>query len=410
VTDLLLSTLRSLRAHALRFTLTSMGIVWGAFLLTYLTASMEGLDDHFTRELEEAGPKVIVAWPGSVVKARVGERGARRVELAENDVERIQQLHSVEDAAPDLGLRGRIVRAEGRTKLFTVNGVGDRSRRIRNLEPAEGRFITRLDMRQARVAYLGAVAARRLFGGRPPLGRTIQIESIRFRVIGVGKAKGTQMIGVNGWDDWGVFVPYTTAQRWLIQHDRIDEIAFAPLTRQGSWAAIRGVRELVGLHHHFPPALDTALSFFNVHEVLRIVHRLFFAFRIFLVAAGVITLIVGGIGVMNIMLVVVAERTGEIGLRKAVGASRRAIFLQFLAEAVAVCSLSGLLGALLGVGFTRAVAALSPPEGPFSSLPVLAPFTVVVMAGSLVAVGIVAGVVPALRASSVSPAEALRRP
>jgi putative ABC transport system permease protein len=207
------------------------------------------------------------------------------------------------------------------------------------------------------VAYLGAVAARRLFGGRPPLGRTIQIESIRFRVIGVGEAKGTQMIGVNGWDDWGVFVPYTTAQRWLIQHGRIDEIAFAPLTRQGSWAAIRGVRELVGLHHHFPPALDTALSFFNVHEILRIVHRLFFAFRIFLVTAGVITLIVGGVGVMNIMLVVVAERTGEIGLRKAVGASRRAIFLQFLAEAVAVCSLSGLLGALLGVGFTRAPSA-----------------------------------------------------
>jgi putative ABC transport system permease protein len=409
VIDLLLATLRSLRAHALRFFLTSLGIVWGAFLLTYLTASMEGVDDHFTRELEEAGPKVVIAWPGAILKNRVGERGARSVELADDDVERIQRLHSVEHAAPDLSLWSQIIRVGERTKLFNVNGVNARSGAIRNLQPREGRFISPLDVRRsARVAYLGAVAAERLFGGTPPVSRTLQIESITFRVIGVNQAKGDQMIGVNGWDDWVVFIPYTAAQRWLLKHDRVEEVAFAPLTREGSWDAIRNVREIVGLHHGFPPDLDTALSFFNVHEILQIIHTLFFGFRIFLVTAGLITLIVGGVGVMNIMLVVVGERTNEIGLRKAVGAPSRAIFLQFLAESSAVCGISGLIGALLGVGFTRVVAALAPPEGPFSSVPILSPFVVAVIVGALVTVGIVAGVVPAMRAAGVPPAEALR--
>jgi putative ABC transport system permease protein len=409
VIDLLLSTLRSLRAHALRFFLTSLGIVWGAFLLTYLTASMEGLDDHFTRELEEAGPKLVIAWPGAVLKNRVAQRGARNVVLEDDDVERMQLLHSVESAAPDLDLWSQIVRAGGRTKLFRVNGVDARSQAIRNLEPREGRFISQLDVeRRARVAYLGAVAAERLFGSRSPVGRTLQIESIRFRVIGVGQPKGDQMIGVKGWDDWKVFVPYTAAQRWLLKHDRVGEIAFAPLTREGSWDAIRHVREIVGLHHDFPPDLDTALSFFNVHEILQIIHRLFVGFRIFLVTAGLVTLLVGGIGVMNIMLVVVGERTNEIGLRKAVGAPSRSIFLQFLAEATAVCGLSGLLGAGLGVGFTRVVTALTPPDGPFSSAPILSPFIVAVIVSSLAAVGIVAGVVPAARAARIPPAEALR--
>jgi putative ABC transport system permease protein len=407
--DLLASTLQSLRAHALRFGLTSLGIVWGAFLLTYLTGSMEAVDRHFTRELEEAGPKFVIAWPGSLIKNRVGERGARGVELEAEDVERLRRARSIEGAAPDLTLWSQVVRAGGRTKLFAVNGVDPSTAAIRNLAPREGRFLTALDLeRSARVAYLGAVAAERLFGGLSPLGRTLQIESVRFRVVGVNEPKGEQMVGVNGWDDWAVFVPWTTAQRWLLKHERVEQAIFAPTTREGSWEAIRHVRELVALHHDFPPDLDTALSFFNVHDLLQIIHTLFFGFRIFLVSAGLLTLLVGAVGVMNIMLVIVGERTPEIGLRKAVGAPGRAIFLQFLAESSAVCALSGALGAALGVAFTQLVAAFSPAQGPFSSPPVVEPFLVALIAGALGLTGIVAGVVPALRAARIPPAQALK--
>jgi putative ABC transport system permease protein len=409
VRNLLTETLRNLRAHALRFFLTSLGIVWGAFLLTFLSASMEGVSDHFVRELEEAGPKIVLMFPGSVNKNRVGERGARQVKLEIHDIDRVQEIAVVEDAAPELTMWSQIVRAGRRTKLFTINGVSERSAAIRNLVPVEGRFVTPTDVaRSARVAYLGAEAARRLFDRKPAVGGTIQIESVRLRVIGVNEPKGDQMVGINGRDDRVVFVPYTTAQRWLLKDDRVREAAFAPLTREGSWAAIRRVREIVALHHDFLPDLDTALSFFNVHEALEIVHTLFFGFRIFLASAGLITLVVGGIGVMNIMLVVVGERTHEIGLRKAVGATSRAIFVQFLAEAGAVCGVSGLLGATLGIFFTRLMAQLSPPEGPFSSPPMLDPFTVGMIVSSLVLVGIVAGVVPAVRAARIAPAVALR--
>ena len=262
--------------------------------------------------------------------------------------------------------------------------------------------------RSARVVYLGAVAAERLFGAASAVGRTLQIESVTFRVIGVNQAKGDQMIGLNGWDDWAVFLPYTTAQRWLVHSDKLEQIAFAPTTREGSWEAIGSTRELLGLRHAFPPDLDTALSFFNVHEILQIVYQLFLGLRIFLVTAGGVTLLVGAVGVMNVMLVVVGERTNEIGLRKAVGATDREIFVQFLAEAAAVCGISGLAGTLLGVGFTKLVASLVPEQGPLSNVTVLDPFILTVMTAALVAVGIVAGIVPAVRAARIPPAEALR--
>ena len=408
--DLLLSTLQSLRAHALRFTLTSLGIVWGAFLLTFLTASMRGSERHFTRELEEVGPKVVVLWPGSVFENRVGERGARPVVLEGDDVERLRSLRSIENASPDLKLWSQIVRAKGRTKLFAVNGVGSEAAEIRSLRPAQGRFLSDLDVeRRSRVAFLGAVAAERLFGAEPALGRRIQVEGVSFEVVGVGEAKHDQMIGVNGWDDWIVFVPWTAAQRWLLHSDEIMQISFAPRDREASREAIREAREILGLHHDFAPDLDTALSFFDVHEILSIVFTLFTAFRVFLLSAGVTTLLVGAVGVMNIMLVVVGERSAEIGLRKAVGATNRAIFAQFLAEATAVCGASGVAGALLGVGLTKLVAAISPPESPLASPPLLDPFAVAVVVGSLVGVGIVAGVLPALRAARIPPAEALRQ-
>ena len=407
--DVLRTTWQSLRAHALRFALTSLGIVWGSFMLTYLSATTEGTDRHFTRVMLKAGPKIVYMGGGAVLKQRVGERGARLVKLEEDDVDRVQAIALVEDASPMIEIWSEIVRAGRRTKLLNVQGVSARGDVIRNFQAAEGRFFNALEVERAsRVAFLGADAAQRLFGGASALNRDVQIGGTTFRVVGVAEAKGAEIINSLNPDDLKILLPYTTAQRWLTKSDGIGELAFTPLTREDSKQAIRRVRETVARHHDFHPDLQTALWFFDIQEPLQLVRGMLIALRLFLLVAGITTLLVGAVGVMNIMLVVVGERTNEIGLRKAVGATRRAIFAQFFAEATSVCLLSGLLGTGLGLFFAQLIASVVPKDSPFASIPVIDPVTVLSITTGLVLVGMVAGVVPALRASQVPPADALR--
>jgi putative ABC transport system permease protein len=407
--DLLRSTLRSLRAHALRFTLTSLGIVWGSFMLTYLSATAEGTERHFTRVMEKAGPKIVYMGGGSILKRRVGERGARTVELKDEDAERLVDIRLVEDASPMINLWNEMVRNGARTKLLNVQGVSAGARVMRNFQAATGRFFSPLEVeRGERVAFLGSKAAERLFGGEPPLGRRIQIGGTSFRVVGVAKEKGAEIINSMDPDDLKILVPYSAAERWLTRTDVLKEIAFTPVTREQSWGAIRRVRETVGRHHQFSPDLDTALWFFNIQEPLQMVQGMQMALRLFLLVAGITTLLVGAVGVMNIMLVVVGERTNEIGLRKAVGATSREVFAQFFAEATSVCLVSGLIGAGSGVALAQITASMVSPDSPFASVPVVDPLTVLAVTAGLVLVGTVAGVAPALRASRVPPADALR--
>jgi putative ABC transport system permease protein len=407
--ELLRSTWRSLRAHAMRFTLTSLGIVWGAFMLTYLSAASEGIDRHFTRVMQKAGPKIVYMGGGAILKQRVGERGARLVKLEEDDVARVEAIALIEDASPMISIWNELVRNGRVTKLLQVQGVTARADVMRNYQAADGRFFSPIEVeRGARVAFLGSDAAERLFGGRAAVGHRLQIGGTTFRVVGVAVAKGAEIINSMNPDDLKILVPYTTAQRWLTRSDDLGEIAFTPLTRETSFEAIRRVRETLSRHHDFHPELDTALWFFNIQEPLQMVRGMQVALRLFLLVAGITTLLVGAVGVMNIMLVVVGERTNEIGLRKAVGATRRAIFVQFFAEAATVCLLSGVLGASLGVAMAQLTARTVPPDSAFSSIPVVDPVTVVAVTVGLVLVGMLAGVAPALRASQVPPADALR--
>jgi putative ABC transport system permease protein len=407
--ELLRESLRSLRAHAFRYGLTAVGIVWGVLMLTYLSATMQGAYQHFIDEIEEVGPRIVWAFPGTLMKERIGERGARGLELEVEDVLRLEELISVEHADPNIALWSMVVRAGRRTKLLTVYGVTEDSRHIRNFEVAAGRFLSAIDVSGgARVAFLGAEAATRLFGREPAVGRTIQVESVRLRVVGVGEPKGDQMLNMGGQDDKQVLIPYTTAQRLFRQTERVEALIFAPRTREESGQAIWHTRQLTGLQHRFQPESDTALSFVNIQDILKIVYTIFFGIRLFLVSASLVTILVGAIGVMNIMLVVVRERTSEIGLRKAVGASDRAIFLQFVMEAVLVSTLSGLLGAVLGLGLVQLLASLLPADDPNASPPVLDAGTALATFLALVLTGVASGYLPARRAARIPPAEAVR--
>jgi putative ABC transport system permease protein len=273
---------------------------------------------------------------------------------------------------------------------------------------ADGRFLRDPDVeRSARVVFLGAKAARRLFGRRPAVGRTIQIEGIPFSVVGVGREKGDQIVNIGPQDDELSLIPITTAQRRFTREDRIGGMIFAPTTREASQEAIRRVRQVLGLRHDFHPDDDRALSFFNIQGAVKLIDTLGLGLEIFLTSAGLITLLVGAVGVMNIMLVVVGERTREVGLRKALGASNRDVFVQFLAEAVAMTLIAGALGGVLGwlaVGWLGSQV----PESLAYPTPYLEWSTAALLALTLVGVGLASGVIPARRAARIDPAISLR--
>jgi putative ABC transport system permease protein len=406
---LLRETVRSVRAHALRFALTGLGIVWGVAMLTFLLAAIDGFERNFSTQLEEVAERAVFFFPGTVTKQGVGQRESRPIELKDEDLDRIARLDAVERAAPNVLIGARLMRAAGRSKLVWTYGVSADTPAIRRFLVAAGRPIAPSDVaNDARVVFLGAATARRLFGGARAVGRTVHVDGIPFAVIGVSRPKNDQIIYIGPADDEIAMIPITTAERRFTRTDVLAQIVVMPRSREGSWGATRAIRELLGFHHTFAVDDHGALGDFNVEEIRQIVAPLYLGIRLFLATASLVTLLVGAVGVMNVMLVVVTERTREIGLRKAVGASNGAIFAQFLAETLAVTSLAGLAGALVGVIAVTAMGAAVGEGSVMNAPPELRAGTVLIVTALLGVVGITAGMLPAIRASRIDPATALR--
>jgi putative ABC transport system permease protein len=409
VGDVWREALRSLRAHALRFALTALGMVWGVAMLTFLLAAVDGYEANFATQLDEIAERAIFFFPGSVSRAIVGQRSARRVEIKLADLGRLDRLRDVEYAAAHVPLGPRLVRARGRSKLLWVYAVSAETLGIRSFRARSGRTLTRADVAaDARVVFLGTKAATRLFGATPAVGRHVHIDGIPFTVIGTSQPKDDQIIYLGPADDEIAMIPITTAQRRFVHDDVVSQLVVAPRTRGASWDTTLAARALLGFHHGFAPDDQGALGDFNVEEIRQIVAPLYLGVRLFLMAASILTLAVGAVGVMNIMLVVVTERTTEIGLRKAVGGSNGAIFAQFLAETVLVCLTAGTIGAALGAVGVAAMAHVVGEGSVVNAPPLLLPGRVVLVMATLVGIGIGAGILPAARAARVDPAVSLR--
>ncbi len=407
--DLLATTARSLWASRFRFGLTALGIVWGAMMLTYLSATADGYDAHFEVQLDKLGQRIVFLFPGVATKHHVGQRGGRPVELEREDLDRIAALDAVERAAPNVWLGPRVMRASGRTKLVFTYGGSEETEALRNFGVADGRFLSRRDVDLGRnVVVLGSKAAQRLFGARRPIGRTVHLEGVPFEVIGVARPKGDQLLFMGPPDDEIAYIPFTTARIWFSRTDVLDQVAFAPRTREGSWDAVRFVRATLGRHHGFRQDDDAAMGYFNVQEPVDIVRGLLLAMRLFLSATSLVTLIAGAIGVMNIMLVMVAERTREIGLKKAIGASNRRVFAEIVVETLAVTVLAGAVGILIAWGGVALSARGIAAGQTMQAQPDLSLARVAVIFATLVVVALASAVLPALRAIRTDPASALR--
>jgi putative ABC transport system permease protein len=410
--DLIVEALRNIRSHWLRVLLTGSGIVWGIALFVALMAAGSGMREHYREKLEAIGRNVIYAFPGSIPAAGGGGRAARHVELDADDPPRLPESPLIARAAPELWLGPHVLKGGGHIKVVWTYGVGAATGEIRNFQVARGRFITPADEAgRGRVLVIGAKVELRLFGRRSALGRSVRLDGYPFRIVGVSIPKGQQMVNMGPNDDEQVLLPASTAQALFTGSDRIDHVIYEPRTRADGPASTDRVRAILSHHHHFQPHDEEALSFFNMVDAMKITDGIGFGLQIFLAACGLLTLVAGGIGVMNIMLVAVAERTRELGLRKAVGATNRDLFVQLLCETVVITMVAGAAGVALGAGIIAVMRAMRNsaeraqflmPDTRLSADLTLVSFLV------LVGVGIAAGIAPARRAARLDPAVSLR--
>ena len=384
---------QALLANRLRSILTTLGVVIGVFSVVLLVAIGEGARKEITGTIEGLGSNLLFVLPGDGGFA--GPPARSRFEVA--DVDRIQRELGGSGARITGAIAGNeVVAFEGERFAGQVFGVEDSYLDILAQDVERGQGITESDVATARrVTVLGAAAAEELFGQREPLGATITIGSARFRVIGVLERTGGTAFGPP--PDREVLIPLSTSQR-LFGITTIDTI----FIRSASTEALAADREGVvrALSRRFDTDEYTILS---QDDIAGAVGSILQVLTFVLAAIAAISLLVGGVGVSNIMLVSVSERTREIGLRKALGARTRDVTLQFLFEAVALTGIGGLIGLGAGVGLATLIAAVAPVPAEVTG------WSVALALGVSVVVGLVFGVLPARRAGRLDPVEALRR-
>jgi putative ABC transport system permease protein len=410
--DLVRETWRNARARRLRTLLTAAGIVWGLALFICLSSVGEGSRLHYREKMQAIGRKVIFSFPGTIAGRSGGERSTRAVVLDRKDPPRFPESPSIERAAPELWTGPRLMKGGGRIKIVWTYGVAPATERIRNFRVGSGRFITAEDVAtRARVVVLGAKVAERLFGRHDALGAMVRLDGHPFRVVGVSARKGMQMVNMGPLDDEQVLMPVTTAQALFTRSDAISYVLYDPRSRDEAEESMQRVRSLLSRHHYFGPRDDEAVEFFNAGEMMQVIENMGLALQIFLSACGLMTLAAGGVGVMNIMLVAVAERTRELALRKALGATNGDIFIGLLLETLLLTVGAGIGGLLLGWALVAGLQLLhdvTVRDDFLVSRPVLSPTTVIAAFAVLVCTGIAAGIMPARRAARLDPAEGLR--
>jgi putative ABC transport system permease protein len=411
--DIVGQVLDAIWAHKLRSFLTMFGIAWGVGSLLLLIGLGEGFRSGQRRQMATLGNDVIFLAGGNIPAVPSQHTGMRPYHVTLSDAEAMRQLPSVREVTAVIENETIQQISQYATTGGTVKGIDTYYAHIRALPMAEGRLIDGADLHDRRhVVVLGSKSAQLLFSGRPALGEWILLNGSRFQVIGVAAKTGR---GNNNGVNQQAYIPLSVMMEMFpikgenLPQDAVSGIQYQPRVHGDNELAVADVHRLIAQQHGFDWHSKDAFDEWDSIKSQQMVDKIFDAMDIFLGSVGVVTLALGAVGIVNIMLVAVTERTREIGLRKALGATSRSIMMQFFLEGLLLTGVSGLIGiggaALLMYGLQAAmgdsVQGFDPPK--------LVPWSAALALISLSLSGIVAGLYPASKAAALEPVEALRR-
>ncbi|MFL6446793.1 MAG: ABC transporter permease [Bryobacteraceae bacterium] len=413
IQELFRQVFASLLRNKLRTLLTMAGIAWGIASIVIIVAMGDGFKEGQRKNMKGLGENIVILFGGKTEAQAGGQRAGRRIRLTHHDVETIRErCYLVEYAVGEMSSSNRGT-SPYNSGSFDIDGVEPDFSRMRTVPVSVGRFIGEEDNTEARrVAVLGTKVKEQLFGKRQNVvGTHIAINSLPFEVIGL-LADKNQNSSYSSPDEKKIFIPYETAVRDIPPKEEsytignLDDIIYKPRSLEGFEEARKQVIRVLARNHRFDPADKGAIGIWDTVENAQQVDAIFESMTVFLAVVAFVTLSLGGVGVMNIMLVTVSERTQEIGLRKALGATRKRVLLDFFAEGCLLALMSGSIGWGIAFGLSSLLKLVPMPDM-FPGLPVTIATTLVSFS-ALTLIAIVASLVPAWRAATLTPVEALR--
>jgi putative ABC transport system permease protein len=414
LTEIMRQTFATFRAHKMRIFLTMFGIVWGIASVIILVGLGKGFSVDQKEHMKTLGKDLVIVWGGRTSSQVGGLAAGREITLTVDDARLIRdECYFVKNVSPELRRTIPEV-SQFNSASRGVVGMWPPYQDFRSLLLSEGRLVTAEDERDGRrVIVLGHAARRQLYPGQPAIGATLSVKGVPYTVIGVLKEK-KQNSNYSGPDNDFLFAPYSSISRDFppptdkpgIIKGFLDNIVFEVADPELHEEAVAQVRRSLGRARHFEEKDKDALFIWDTMDGAKQLKKIFDVVTLFFGCVAVVTLCLGGIGVMNIMLVSVTERTREIGVRKAIGATRTDILRQFFAESALLTVVSGALGLTFGTGICLALKAVPLPD--FVPHPIISPISIVASVFTLSLITLTAGMYPAQRAAEMTPVDSLR--
>lgn len=392
--------LKALNASKMRTFLTMLGIIIGVASVISMLSIGQGVSASVQSSISSLGSNALMIMPGLVTSGGVRQGGLDSQTLTIDDYKAIAR------ECPDLEYTSPYVRKSVQVVYGNLNwsttcaGVGEDFDKIRSWPMTSGIFFTTQDINSgAKICALGQTVVNNLFGDQEPLGETVRIKNIPFRIIGVLSPKGG---GIGGDQDDCILIPYTTAMKRVSGVAYLNMIYSSALSKESTPQAVEEITQLLRQRHNLQPQDENNFTVRSQADIADVANQTTQVFTIFLSAIALVSLLVGGIGIMNIMLVSVTERIREIGIRLAIGARGMDILSQFLAEAIVLSLMGGIFGILLGIGLSKGIAYFAHWNTVITLQSVLLAFLF------SACVGVFFGFYPSYRASQLDPIEALR--